>query len=296
MSQYWPQSLTADGAVSDRTVSGRNVSERKVAPPSVAVSTVIFALGARASEFSSDNGQQHPHSLIVPLVRRTREPYKGCWALPGGPLAWNESLADAAVRTLSETTRQRPKYFEQLYAFGGLDRSPDKRLVSVVYWAMVTLDRAPNAVGIGNVTDADNVEWFDVHHLPALAFDHARIVSYALERLKAKAEYSVIVHALLGPTFTLAELRGVYEAVLNKALDPANFRRTMLGSGQLEPTGEVTAGRHRPAKRYQFIPSSTRRPEVMLAEPELSTLTSKAETSPAPASPAQTQATKDNTP
>ncbi len=88
-----------------------NVSERQLAPPSLAISTVIFAL--RPSERSG-----RP-TLWIPLVRRIREPFKGLWALPGGPLTHSESLQDAASRNLRETTGLAPNYLEQLYAFGG---------------------------------------------------------------------------------------------------------------------------------------------------------------------------------
>ena len=80
--------------------SSANVSERATAAPLLAISTVIFAL--RPSESSG-----RP-TLWIPLVRRIREPYKGLWALPGGPLAHNESLQDAASRNLRETTGLAP--------------------------------------------------------------------------------------------------------------------------------------------------------------------------------------------
>src|ERR1700712_3489469 len=103
----------------------------------LAVSTVIFAL--RGTE-SSD-----PATLWLPLVRRIREPFKARWALPGGPIRASESLAGAAARNLSETTGLAPRYLEQLYAFGTVDRSPDQRVVSIVYWALVRPDEAERA-------------------------------------------------------------------------------------------------------------------------------------------------------
>ena len=74
------------------------------APITVAVSTVIFAL------------RPHPTTrrpaLWIPLVRRIREPHRGRWALPGGPLAAEEGLAASAARNLRETTRLTPQYLE----------------------------------------------------------------------------------------------------------------------------------------------------------------------------------------
>lgn len=204
----------------------------------LAVSTVIFAL--------------RPHRetgrpvLQVPLVLRLREPFEDRWALPGGWMDPGESLIDGAARTLAETTSLRPAYLEQLYAFGDLDRSPGSRVVSIVYWALVRSEEVARArVG-------QNVRWFPADDLPALAFDHNRIIDYALWRLRTKVEYAPVAQAFLGETFTLAELRGVHEAVLQKPLDPANFRRQMAASPDIEPTGEMApAGRHRPAQLYR---------------------------------------------
>ncbi|SFN97079.1 NUDIX hydrolase [Mycetocola miduiensis] len=206
---------------------------------SLAVSTVIFAL------------RPHPETgrmtVWMPLVRRIREPFVGKWALPGGPLEPDEDLAESAARTLAETTLLTPQYLEQLYAFGNIDRSPGGRVVSIVYWALVRSEEADVAV------ETENVRWFEADSVPELAFDHNLIVEYALWRLRNKLEYSSIAHAFVGDTFTLSELREVHEAVLQKPLDPANFRRQIEGSGQVVPTEHLqTGGRHRPARLYRY--------------------------------------------
>ncbi|MDQ0892861.1 NUDIX hydrolase [Agromyces ramosus] len=209
----------------------------------LAVSTVIFAL-------SPDTGAAAP-SLRLPLVRRLREPGAGRWALPGGWLPVDEGLDEAAARTLHETTGLAPNYLEQLYTFGAPDRSPGERVVSVVYFALVHSDEVERAVS------DENVCWFDEDHLPELAFDHRDIIDYALLRLRTKLEYSRIAHEFLGETFTMAELRGVHEAVLRKRVDPANFRRTIEASGTLVDTGERLAGTpHRPPALYRFDTSA----------------------------------------
>ena len=94
---------------------------------------------------------------------------------------------------------------------------------------------------------------------PQLAFDHNRIVEYALGRLRAKITYSPIAYAFLNPEFTLAELREVHEAVLRKPLDPANFRRQVLASNTIEPTGTCLTGTsHRPPALYRAVPTEER--------------------------------------
>ena len=205
----------------------------------LAVSTVIFAL--RTDPESGTAG------LWLPLVRRIREPFENRWALPGGVVDASESLESAAGRNLRETTALEPTYLEQLYAFGGVDRSPSERVVSIVYWALVRAHEAER------VTVGENVRWFAADDLPTLAFDHNLIVEYALWRLRTKMEYSRIAQAFLGEEFTLAELREVHEAVLRKPLDPANFRRQLESSGAIVPTDHVvTGGRHRPPRLYRY--------------------------------------------
>ena len=127
----------------------------------LAVSTVIFALRPDAAGGPS---------VWLPLVRRTRAPFLSSWALPGGMVRVDESLEGAARRNLGETTRLEPAYLEQLYAFGDVDRSPDQRMVSIVYWALVRPDEAER------VTLGENVRWFAADELPDLAFDHNLIV------------------------------------------------------------------------------------------------------------------------
>ncbi|WP_109210973.1 MULTISPECIES: NUDIX domain-containing protein [Microbacterium] len=202
----------------------------------VAVSTVIFTLRRLPGSDA--------HQVVLPLVRRTRDPHEGQWALPGGWLDIAESLDAAASRTLAETTGLAPSYLEQLYAFGAVERSPT-RVVSIVYWALLRADE---------ITDStvENVRWFDAADLPQLAFDHNEIVDYALWRLRNKVGYSRIAHGLLAEEFTLAELREVYEAILGRQLDPANFRRQVENSGTLIPTDRFRTGSHRPARLYRY--------------------------------------------
>lgn len=216
----------------------------------LAVSTVVFAL------------RPHPETgeltLWLPLVRRIREPFLNQWALPGGPLEPNQDLVSSARATLLETTGLAPRHLEQLYAFGDVDRSPaSTRVVSIVYWALVRADEDADAV------EAENLEWFPADDIAeeagVLAFDHGVILAYALDRLRAKVTYSPIAHAFLPEKFPLAELRRVYEAILNRALDPSNFRRQILAQGTVEDTGErMTGTAHRPPRLYRSNPHRTR--------------------------------------
>jgi 8-oxo-dGTP diphosphatase len=207
----------------------------------LAVSTVIFA--------ARDTGPDGRKELWLPLVRRIRDPFRGLWALPGGPLKPDEDLEASAARSLQLTTGLQPGYLEQLYAFGGLTRSAnaEERVVSIVYWASIRADQASETLADLNVT------WMRASDLPPLAFDHNDIVDYALYRLRNKVTYSRVAYSFLGETFPLAELREVHEAILGTALDPANFRRHVLASGAVLDTGARLEGtRHRPPKLYRY--------------------------------------------
>ncbi|TXJ05927.1 MAG: NUDIX hydrolase [Aeromicrobium sp.] len=227
-------------------IDGQLEQADNATPASVdlAVSTVVFAL--RPHPITGED------TIWLPLVRRIREPFLGQWALPGGPLAPEDDLAASAAKSLNRTTGLKPRYLEQLYAFGNVNRSPD-RVVSIVYWALVRASEDTRE-SIG-----ENVEWFVADEIGQLAFDHNDIVNYALTRLRTKITWSPIAHGFLDPEFTLAQLRSVHESVLGRQLDPANFRRQLLSTGFIEPTGtSVQGASHRPPALYRFIPREKR--------------------------------------
>ena len=235
-----------------------NVSERAKEPPNIGVSVVILALGpsdmdahgslsAPAGADASDNDTIP--TLRIPLVRRIRQPFLGDWALPGGNLQGGRSLEFAAEQALRSTTSLHPQYLEQLYTFGDPSRSHGGLpMVSIVYWALIGETEAKD------FHEAQNVRWFPVNQLPPLAFDHKDIIDYALTRVRNKIEYSDIATRLVGSEFTLSQLRNVYEAIYGRKLDAPNFRRRMLSTGMVEPTGEKLArGAHRPACLYRYV-------------------------------------------
>lgn len=110
-----------------------SASERRFVPPAVAVSTIAFALTPPEGVGDPAVGE----GLWIPLVRRTRPPFRGLWALPGGATQWDEPLSGTANRTLSDAVGSQPGYLEQLYSFGGVERSAAaQRLVTIAYWAL----------------------------------------------------------------------------------------------------------------------------------------------------------------
>lgn len=205
--------------------------------PAVTVDTVLFTI------LNDD--------LQVLLIQRDNDPYAGAWAIPGGFVEMDEDLFDAALRELEEETGVRDIYFEQLYTFGAPKRDPRTRVITVAYFALISADEA-QALSIRAASDAGDTRWWSMYDLPALAFDHDRILAYALQRLRWKLEWTALGFLLLPDEFTLSELQRVYERVLNEELDKRNFRRKFLDLGILEETGHMSKGDHRPARLYRF--------------------------------------------
>jgi 8-oxo-dGTP diphosphatase len=221
--------------------------------------------------------------LNVLLIRRADEPFKDCWALPGGFVEvgvghapegdQGESLDDAAARELQEETsleRERDGiFFEQLYTFGDPGRDPRGRVVSIAYYALVGMDAAPRVRPSSDATDA---KWFGIgpavlgeerssgenEPLPDMAFDHAKILDMALERIRGKIDYDPrIARGLLPEEFTQKEFRRVHEVVKGTPYDQSNFSkrfRRMLEDGRFVETDEVKESREsgRPSRLYRF--------------------------------------------
>jgi 8-oxo-dGTP diphosphatase len=189
--------------------------------------------------------------LTVLLIRRTHDPFGGKWALPGGFVGEQEDLYDAAARELQEETNVSNVYLEQLFTFGQPHRDPRARVITVAYFALLSADEVAQQ-RIRSGSDAGEARWWSIYDLPELAFDHERILDYALQRLRWKLEWTALGFLLLPKEFTLSELQRVYETVLSEDLDKRNFRRKILSAGVLEETGNMRAGDHRPAKLYRF--------------------------------------------
>lgn len=205
--------------------------------PAVTVDIILFA-------FQNDE-------LSVLLIKRRNDPFRDKWALPGGFVGEDEDLYDAALRELREETNVTNVYLEQLYTFGAPDRDPRTRVITVAYFALLSMDEVAQQHVHGG-SDAGEARWWNIYDLPELAFDHKRILDYALQRLRWKLEWTALGFLLLPSEFTLSELQRVYETVLNEPLDKRNFRRKILATDVLEETGNMRAGDHRPAKLYRF--------------------------------------------
>ncbi|WP_052604198.1 MULTISPECIES: NUDIX domain-containing protein [Acidithrix] len=231
-----------------------------------------FALTVDLAIFTVNYGK-----LCVLLICRGEDPFSNYWALPGGFVLPEEDVEDAARRELTEETGldASEMHLEQLGTYGNPKRDPRMRVVSVAHVALVAnLDR-PVAGG-----DVSQAKFWPVDSLALgrgdkaeripLAFDHDTIVTDAIERVRSKLEYTTLATAFVNEPFSLADIRGVYEAVWGKAPDVANFRRKVLSTkGFVLPAGKAGVPGNRggrPAALYLRGSATHLHPPILRSE------------------------------
>jgi len=122
--------------------------------------------------------------LQVLLVKRKFPPFAGAWAFPGGFVNIDESLEDAVCRELEEETGLRDIVLKQFYTFGGVDRDPRGRVITVAYLGLVGAHLPVPRAG----DDAADARWWPTRDLPQLAFDHAKILNCGLKQLQRELQ------------------------------------------------------------------------------------------------------------
>lgn len=220
--------------------------------PSVAVDVVVLTVSEGAL-----------HAL---LIRRGDHPHKHRWSLPGTFVGISESLDDAADRVLTGKASLPGVFLEQLYTFGAVHRDPRTRVISVAYIGLLEIDRLRRALGEleSPVLARLRVPWAGESGGPIeavgpsddslpLAFDHADILGMSVKRLRGKIDYAPLAYEFLPAEFSLRMLQDVHEAILGRTLNKDAFRRRLLASGDLTPTGRLqTDVGHRPAEFYRY--------------------------------------------
>ena len=219
--------------------------------PSVTVDTLIFTIAMN----------EKVPKLELLLIKRNDHPFINRWAIPGGFMNMDESVDEAAKRELEEETGLKDIYLEQLYTWGDVNRDPRMRVISVSYIALVPKEKLKPVAG----DDASKVNWFEVAYnnqvlsLQAsdgtvltednLAFDHAKIIKLAIERMRNKIDYTPLAFNLLPEKFTLGDLQTVFETILGTKLHKSNFRREV--SKRVVQTDEMCTGkRGKPSSYY----------------------------------------------
>ena len=204
--------------------------------PSVTVDAVVFGYDGT--------------DLKILLIQRKHPPFEDFWALPGGFVDINEDLETAVKRELEEETGLKNIFFEQLFTFGTPNRDPRGRVISIAYFALVKKSDFHYAKA---ASDAKEVKWFSMNHLPKLAFDHNEILDMALDRIRGKVRWQPIGFELLPQKFPLSELQHIYETILDGKLDKRNFRKNILKMNILKELDEFQKDvSHRAARLYSF--------------------------------------------
>jgi 8-oxo-dGTP diphosphatase len=187
--------------------------------------------------------------LKILLIERGEDPFDGFWALPGDLVAPDEDLNSSVNRVLKELTGLSDLFFEQVETFGAVDRHPLGRVLTTGYYTLVKI----SDYELNPSSFAAEARWLNVNDVKELAFDHNQILDSCIQRLQKSVRTRPIGFELLPPHFTLTELQGLYEAILNIELDIRNFRKKILQMNFLKETGHVQQNvSHRPAKLYQF--------------------------------------------
>ena len=185
--------------------------------------------------------------LSCVLAPRQASPFKGTWTIPGGwvHLDKDSDTRDSAVRILKEKAGLTVPYLEQLQTFSGATRDSRGWSVSVAYYALVRVED----INETSVT----LRLAPVESLQNLPFDHANILSAAVERVRSKSLYSSLPAHLMQRQFTVTQLQRVYETLLGVPLDKRGFRRRIDELDILEPVPGISSQEgHRPAQMYQL--------------------------------------------
>lgn len=144
----------------------------------------------------------------------------------------DEDAETGARRELKEETGLDTTYVEQFGCFSDVHRDPRERVIIIAFYALVRKSEVKGG------DDASDAHWFPIDNVPALAFDHDRILRVALKTLKEKIHFMPIGFELLPPVFTMPQLQELYESILEVKFDRRNFASKMLKLGILTEVGE----------------------------------------------------------
>jgi 8-oxo-dGTP diphosphatase len=190
----------------------------------------------------------HDNELKV-LV--SKYPYMDLWVVQGGFVQHVENVDDAAKRILAERTGLDDLFLQQFHTFGNANRPTldhtkqvfrntpfdvdaipflKERFITIGYYALVDYMKVTPVPAVF----FERIEWCEINNLPNMAFDHADIITKALETLRQSLDHSHIGFKLMPDTFTMNELQKLYETILGEPLSRNNFQRKILEMNVLE--------------------------------------------------------------
>jgi ADP-ribose pyrophosphatase YjhB (NUDIX family) len=183
------------------------------------------------------------------LIKRSFEPAKDEWSLAGGFVESDESLDEAACRILRRLTGLENIYMKQSMSYGAVDRDPGARVISIAYFALITIMDINKDLVFQN-----GAHWRSISRLPELIFDHSSMVKRAMADLQNQVKIKPIGFELLPEKFTLVQLQDLYEAIYQRKIDKRNFRKKILSMNILEKLDEKeTETSRKGAYFYRFI-------------------------------------------
>lgn len=218
--------------------------------PHVSINNVVF-------------GYDHPHLKVI--VHRV--PGQDLWLVPGGYIKYDENLDDAVYRNLKLSGIEHV-FLRQTGTFGDAFRIPkyspqeglqnsmyedimrwvSRRFVTVVYYGLVKYHKTR----LVNGAISSESTWMDVNCLDNLQGDHASIITKTRKILVTELQNRPVASSLLPDSFTFNELRGLYEAILNRSIDRGTFRRKILQHGIVEHTDKRKDVKGRPSHLFRF--------------------------------------------
>ena len=182
------------------------------------------------------------------LIRRSIEPFKNRWAIPGDLVYPDEDLPLAAERILRELTGLTNIQMHQAHTFGSPFRHPQGRVITISYFALVRIEE----LSIKASSWADEVRWEPVLEVGDLAFDHNEILEATFDRLNKQLSIEPICFELLPEKFTLNEFQQLFEYSKGIPFDKANFRKKIKGIPLVKHTEKQINVKHRPANLFSF--------------------------------------------
>lgn len=178
------------------------------------------------------------NELKILLVKRSIEPFKDHWMLPGGAMGEGKTLSESVNDVLDNLTGITKISLEQVASYSNVNRHPVKRVVSVSFYALVKPENYP-VIPKNYISD---IKWYGLGELPSLGFDHDKLLEDALNKLRDNLKEHLVFGELLTNRFTLTELQELYESILGEKLDRRNFRKKILQMNILEPTNQKKSG------------------------------------------------------
>ncbi len=189
------------------------------------------------------------NELQVILIKRDKEPERDKWSLAGGYVYMNENIKDAAKRKLKELTGITNLYLSQVELFGNTNRYPSRRVISVLFCALIKPAQFKLIAG----SHAKKVKWFTVSTLKKLPFDHNNMIQTAMNWFKDEMWRKPIFINLLPEKFPLNQMQSLFAEFLEEKIDNRNFRKKVITQNLVERLDEKTqGGQQRPAFLYKL--------------------------------------------